>query len=49
MCKMAATENYRVFHKIIFRGCPIIYSFSNSVVGETVNYVLFCLRVDQFG
>ena len=35
MCKLAATEDYRVFHKIIFRGCPIIHSFSNGVVGET--------------
>ena len=36
-CKLAATEDYRVFHKIIFRGCPIIHSVSNGVVGETVN------------
>ena len=37
MCKLAAAEDYRVFHKIIFRGCPIIHSFSNRVVGETLN------------
>ena len=37
-CKLAATEDYRVFHKIIFRGgCPVIHSLSNGVVGETVN------------
>ena len=36
MCKLAATEDYRVFHNIIFRGrgCPIIHSLSNGVVGE---------------
>ena len=28
---------YRLIHKIIFRGCPIIHSLSNEVVGETVN------------
>ena len=33
-CKLAATEDYRVFHKIIFRGCSIIHSLSNGVVGE---------------
>ena len=37
MCKLAVTEDCRVFHKIIFRGSPIIHSFSNGVVGETVN------------
>ena len=31
-CKLAATEDHRVFHKIIFRGCPIIRSLSNGVV-----------------
>ena len=34
MCKLVPTEDYRVFHKIIFRGCPIIHSLSNGVVGE---------------
>ena len=33
-CKLAAIEDYRVFIKIIFRGCPIIHSLSNGVVGE---------------
>ena len=33
-CKLAATEDYRVFHKIIFRGCPIIHSLYKGVVGE---------------
>ena len=37
MCKLAATEDDRVFRKIIFRGCPIIHSFLNGIVGETVN------------
>ena len=37
MCDLVATEDYRVFHKIIFRGCPIIHSLSNGVFGETVN------------
>ena len=37
MCKLAAIEDYRVLHKIIFRACPIIKSFSSGVVGETVN------------
>ena len=36
-CKFGATKDYRVFHKIIFRGCPIIHSLLNGVVGETVN------------
>ena len=37
-CKfLAATEDYYVLHKIIFRGCPIIHSLSNAVVGETMN------------
>ena len=36
-CKLAASEDYRVFHKIIFRNCPIIYSLSNEFVGETMN------------
>ena len=31
-CKLAATEDHRVFHKLIFRGCPIIRSLSNGVV-----------------
>ena len=44
MCKLAATEEYRVFHKIIFRGCPMIHSFSNGVVRETVNLKLIKLR-----
>ena len=35
MRKLAATEDYRVFHKIIFLGCPIIHCLSNGVVGET--------------
>ena len=30
-CKLAATEDHRVFHKIIFRGCPVIRSLSNGV------------------
>ena len=51
-CKLAATEDYRVFHKIIFRGCPIIHSLSNGVVRELpINNIklrwwvtgLFCL------
>ena len=36
-CKLAATEDYRVFHKIIFGDCPIIHSLSSGVVGETMN------------
>ena len=37
-CKfLATTEDYRVLHKIIFRGCPTIHSLSNKVVGETMN------------
>ena len=44
MCKLAATEEC-VFHKIIFRGCPIIHiSFLNGVVGKTVNLKLIKLR-----
>ena len=38
MCKLAATGDYRVFHKIIFRGCPIIiHSLSNELAGETMD------------
>ena len=36
LCKLAATEDYRVLHKIIFWCCPVIHSLSNRVVGETV-------------
>ena len=37
-CKfLAAPEDYRVLHKSTFRGCPIIHSLSNGVVGETMN------------
>ena len=36
-CKLTATEDYRVFHKIMFLGSLIIYSLSNGVVGETMN------------
>ena len=52
MCKLVPTEDYRVFHKIIFRGCPIIHSLSNGVVGElSINLIklrwwatgLFCM------
>ena len=35
MCKLAATKDCRVFHKVIFRGCPIIHSLSNGVFGES--------------
>ena len=33
-CKLAVTEDYRVLHKFMFRGCPIINSLSNRVVAE---------------
>ena len=37
-CKfLAAPEDYRVLHQSTFRGCPIIHSLSNGVVGETMN------------
>ena len=37
-CKFLATaEDYRVLNNIIFRGCPIMHSLSNGVVGETMN------------
>ena len=39
-CKLAATEDSRVLHKIMFRGYPIISivsTISNGVVGETMN------------
>ena len=37
-CKfLATTEDYRVLNNIKFRGCPIIHSLSNGVVGETMN------------
>ena len=35
-CKLAATEDYRVFHKMIFRGCAIIHSLSSELVEETM-------------
>ena len=31
-CKLAAIEDYCVFHRIIFWGCPIIHSLSNRVL-----------------
>ena len=37
MCKLALPRTIVCFIKIIFRGCPIIHSLSNRVVGETMN------------